>query len=575
MKDTFFRLYGYMKKSAPLLVLSVLCALIVSVCTLLSPVVLGKAMDSMTGAGLVDFDAAIKYIAVLAALYLMTSLFGWLLNRATNKIAYTTVGHIRESMFNRLILLPSAFYDRASYGDTASRFVNDADSVSDGLLNGLMALIQGVITIIGSAVIMLILNIPMAATVILSAPAAFFVARFITLRSQKRFGEQAARLGELNGYAEEIIDGHRIIKAFGRQEKVLKEFSEINSRLYKAGLKAQIISALSNPSTRIVNNLSYAVTGVVSGYLAISGRITVGTVSSFLIFAVIFAKPFNEITGVLTQIQSAFASAQRIFRLLDEKPEVSDEDAPEHIEECRGEVIFENVSFSYNPDKPLIENLNLHIKPGSKVAIVGPTGAGKTTLVNLLMRFYDVNSGSISIDGIDIRNLKRQNLREQFGMVLQDTWLFGGTVRQNIAYGKHDATDEEIIEAAKNAGADSFIRRLPKGYDTRIRAGGENLSAGQKQLLTIARIMLVNPPMLILDEATSNIDTHTEQKIQRAFDKLTEGRTGFIIAHRLSTIINADIILVMDNGRIVEQGDHESLMSQNGLYAALYNSQFS
>ncbi|HPP68965.1 MAG TPA: ABC transporter ATP-binding protein, partial [Clostridiales bacterium] len=396
-----------------------------------------------------------------------------------NKIAYTTVGLIRKSMFDRLLVLPSSFFDRTSYGDTASRFVNDADMVSDGLLQGLMALIQGVLTIVGASVIMLILNVPMALTVMLSAPASFFVARYITLKSQKRFGQQAAIVGELNGYAEEYIDGLQLIKAFGRREKVLFEFGEINSRLYKAGLKAQIISALSNPTTRIVNNIAYAVIGVISGYLAINGLVTVGTVSGFLIFAVIYARPFNEITSVLTQIQSAFASAERIFALLDETAEPSDENAPEHIEECRGEVEFKNVYFSYDPKKPLIEDLNLHIPQGSKVAIVGPTGAGKTTLVNLLMRFYDVDSGSITVDGIDIRNLKRKNLREQFGMVLQDTWLFGGTVRQNIAYGKPDATFEEIVEAAKKAGADSFIRRMEKGYDTRIRAGGENLSAGQ------------------------------------------------------------------------------------------------
>lgn len=575
MKKTFFRLYGFMRKSRGLLVLSVFSALTVVACNLLAPIALGRAVDSMVGKGLVDFSSAYKYIALLASLYFGVCLFSWVLNRSANKIAYTTVGLIRKSMFDRLLVLPSSFFDRTSYGDTASRFVNDADMVSDGLLQGLMALIQGVLTIVGASVIMLILNVPMALTVMLSAPASFFVARYITLKSQKRFGQQAAIVGELNGYAEEYIDGLQLIKAFGRREKVLFEFGEINSRLYKAGLKAQIISALSNPTTRIVNNIAYAVIGVISGYLSINGLVTVGTVSGFLIFAVIYARPFNEITSVLTQIQSAFASAERIFALLDETAEPSDENAPEHIEECRGEVEFKNVYFSYDPKKPLIEDLNLHIPQGSKVAIVGPTGAGKTTLVNLLMRFYDVDSGSITVDGIDIRNLKRKNLREQFGMVLQDTWLFGGTVRQNIAYGKPDATFEEIVEAAKKAGADSFIRRMEKGYDTRIRAGGENLSAGQRQLITIARIMLINPPMLILDEATSNIDTHTELKIQRAFDTLTKGRTTFTIAHRLSTIINADTILVMDKGRIAEQGNHETLMKKNGLYAALYNSQFS
>lgn len=574
MKKTFLRLFQYVSQYKASLLLAAFSALVSSVCALFAPLLVGRAIDDMVNAEGSRLESVTHVLLLLLLVYFSSNFFLWLLNYLTNKISYRTVNRLRRSLFDKLNTLPLEFYDRNARGDTVSRFINDVDIIADGLLQGFMALLQGVFTILGAIVFMLTLNPWMTLIVILSAPASFFTARFITTHSQKMFKEQASCLGELNGYAEEIIEGHKVVKAFRYEPRAMEKFREINARLYETGVKSQFISSLSNPSTRVVNNIAYTVVGVFGSLAAIRGELTAGGISSFLIYAVLFAKPFNDITNVLAQMQSAAASAQRVFRILDLKPEIPDPEPAVHLESCSGHVEFRDVSFSYTPDQKLIEHFDLDVAPGSSIAIVGHTGAGKTTLVNLLMRFYDVQAGEIRIDGVDIRRMKRDDLRSLFGMVLQDTWLFDGTIRENIAYAKPNATLEEVIRAAKEAGAHGFIRRLENGYDTVISAEGGNISEGQKQLLTIARVMLANPPMLILDEATSNIDTYTEVKIQKAFSALTEGRTSFVIAHRLSTVLTADKVLVMDHGRIVESGTHEELLQKNGSYAKLYNSQF-
>jgi ATP-binding cassette subfamily B multidrug efflux pump len=574
MKKTFLRLFQYVSRYKASLLLAAFSALVSSVCALFAPLLVGRAIDDMVKTDGSRLEPVTHALLLLLLVYFSSNFFLWLLNYLTNKISYRTVNRLRHSLFDKLNTLPLEFYDRNARGDTVSRFVNDVDIIADGLLQGFMALLQGVFTILGAIVFMLTLNPWMTLIVILSAPASFFTARFITTHSQKMFKEQATCLGELNGYAEEIIEGHKVVKAFRYEPRAMEKFREINARLYETGVKSQFISSLSNPSTRVVNNIAYTVVGVFGSLAAIRGTLTAGGISSFLIYAVLFAKPFNEITNVLSQMQSAAASAQRVFRILDLESETPDPEPAVHLESCSGHVEFRDVSFSYTPDQKLIEHFNLDVAPGSSIAIVGHTGAGKTTLVNLLMRFYDVQAGEIRIDGVDIRSMKRDDLRSLFGMVLQDTWLFDGTIRENISYAKPEATLEEVIRAAKEAGAHGFIRRLENGYDTVISAEGGNLSEGQKQLLTIARVMLANPPMLILDEATSSIDTYTEVKIQKAFSALTEGRTSFVIAHRLSTVLTADKILVMDHGRIVESGTHQELLQKNGSYAKLYNSQF-
>ena len=575
MKQTIKRLLKYVEQYRNLLIFSALAALISVVCMLFAPLIIGHAVDGMVELHEQAFTTVAHAALLLLLVYLCSNIFLWLLNFLTNRISYRTVNRLRESLFDKIEKLPLEFYDHSSHGDTVSRFVNDVDIVADGLLQGFMALLQGVFTIIGAIVFMLLLNPLMAFIVILSAPASYFTARFITTHSQELFQKQAACLGQLNGYAEEMIAGEKTVAAFRYESRAMEKFRSINAKLYETGVKSQFISSLSNPSTRVVNNIAYAVVGVCGSLAAIHGSLTAGGISSFLIYAVIFAKPFNDITNVLAQMQSAAASAQRIFHILDLEPETPDPEHPANLEKCNGHVEFDDVSFSYRPDRKLIEHFSLNVKPGSSVAIVGHTGAGKTTLVNLLMRFYDVQEGRILIDGTEIRDMSRDGLRSLFGMVLQDTWLFDGTVRENIAYAKPGASSEEIASAAKEAGADGFIRRLENGYATQISADGGNLSEGQKQLLTIARVMLANPPMLILDEATSSIDTYTEMKIQKAFSSLTAGRTSFVIAHRLSTVRNANLILVMDRGSIVESGTHDELLRRNGCYAELYNSQFS
>lgn len=573
-KKPLLRMMKYLGKYRGFVFGSVVCAILSVAASLAGPMLIGRSIDSMAGVGAVDFSSVTKILVTLVLIYGSGSFFGWILTYLTNRLAYHTVNDMRCQLFEKINTLPLKFFDNNPHGDTISRFVNDIDAVSDGMLQGVAAFLTGIVTIIGSIGFMLYISPLMTLVVLLFTPASFFVARFITKRSQRMFKEQAKSLGKLNGFIEEIIGGQKIVKAFVYEKRSFKQFQDINNDLYNSGVKAQFYSSLTNPSTRLVNNITYGAVGIIGSINAILGKITVGGISSFLIYANLFAKPFNEITGVLTQIQAAVASAQRIFNILDMSPEKPNNENALEVKDTEGSITFENVNFSYNPESTLITNLNLKVKPGSRTAIVGQTGAGKTTLVNLLMRFYDVDSGSISIDGENINSMTRESLRRNFGMVLQDTWLFAGSIKDNIAYGKPEAMAEEIVAAAKAADAHSFIRRLPKGYDTLITDAGENLSQGQKQLLTIARVMLVDPPMLILDEATSSIDTRTEIHIQRAFLKMMKGRTSFVIAHRLSTIREADLILVMDNGNIVESGTHEQLLKVDGYYTKLYNSQF-
>lgn len=571
---TLRRLIGYIGRNRFLFPAAAVCAILSVAAGLLAPLLLGEAVDQMIGAGQVNFPILFLIISILAAVYLVSVLSTWLMTYFTNQLAYKTANSLRSALYDKMNSLPLGFFDRRAHGDTISRFINDVDAITDGMMQSLTALLTGVVTIVGAIVFMLSIHRVMGLVVIFSAPFAYAVARFITKRSQKYFKAQAKTLGELNGYTEEIISGSNTVKAFGYEDTAIEKFKAVNAELFVLGTKSQFYGAMSNPSTRLINNTTYSVIGIVGGILAMLGAITVGNISSFLIYSNLFSKPFNEITGVLTQIQAAFASCGRIFEILDETEEIADGEVSLQAENCRGNIRFEHVNFSYIPENPLITDLNLNVPAGSRIAIVGRTGAGKTTLVNLLMRFYEVNSGQILIDGVPIDDISRDSLRRNFGMVLQETFLFADTIRRNIAYGKPGATEDEVIAAAKAAGIDSFIRRLPKGYDTVIGGPGGNLSQGQRQLLAIARAMLINPPMLILDEATSSIDTRTELRIQAAFEKLMQGKTSFVIAHRLSTIRNADKILVMENGNIIEQGAHAELLQQRGAYYELYNSQF-
>jgi len=568
------RVFIYIAKYKKYMIISIFSAIVSVIASLLGPMFIGRAVDYMVGSNQVDF-VSIQWILVLLVLvYSINSLFGWSLTYFTNKVSYQTVNAMRHELFAKINRLSLKFYDGNSHGDIVSRFVNDIDIISDGMVQGIANMLTGIITIFGAIGFMLYISTSMTMVVILSAPAAYFVARFITKRSQKLFKAQAKCLGVLNGYAEEVISEQKLVKAFTYEERSFAEFQKMNDELYQMGVRSQFYGSLTNPTTRLVNNITYGVIGVIGSVLAVSGKITVGDIASFLIYSNLFAKPFNDITGIFTQIQSALASAQRVFHILDMKEEVQDAASALQLERSQGNITFRDVDFSYTKENPLIRDFNLTVKPGTHIAIVGHTGAGKTTLVNLLMRFYEINQGSIAIDGVDIKDITRDSLRRNFGMVLQDTWLFAGTIRENIAYGVETASEADVIAAGKASDAHSFIRRLPKGYDTLITDEGANLSQGQKQLLTIARVMLVNPAMLILDEATSSIDTRTELRIQKAFTKMLEGRTSFVIAHRLSTIKEADIILVMDKGSIVEKGEHEELLSKNGTYAKLYNSQF-
>lgn len=573
-KGNIKKIFKYLGNYKGYMIISLIFALISNVLIAFMPLIVGKGIDNIIGKGKVDFKNLVKIIIVLAVIYIISSVFTWLFTIVANIIAYRTVRDLRNDAFNRISSLPLKYFDSNAHGDIMSRLTNDIDTISDGLFQGITQFYPGIITIISSLVLMFSLSVKITIVIILMTPFCFVIASFITTRSNKMFKEQQKTIGELNGYIEEIIGSQKVVKAFNYEKRSQEKFREINGRLYKCGQLAQFYSSLTNPATRFVNNVTYVLVGVVGSILSVLSGLSVGTISSFLTYSTQFSQPINNITSVATQLQAAAAAFERVYSILMETSEVSDEDKTLEIKECEGNVSFKNVSFSYVKKVPLIKDFSVDIKKGSTIAIVGPTGAGKTTMVNLLMRFYDISGGKILIDGHDIYDMKRNSLRSLFGMVLQDTWLFEGTIKENIAYGKADASMEEIENAAKAAHIHSFIKRLPQGYDTVITESGSNLSEGQKQLLTIARVMLIDPPMLILDEATSSVDTRTEINIQRAFLSMMKGRTSFVIAHRLSTIRDADLILVMKNGEIVERGNHEELLEKHGFYNKLYNSQF-
>ena len=573
-KQVVKRLLKFTKPYIGYLVTALICALFSVTFTLLGPVLIGKGIDLIIGPNNVDFNGILKIIVILMATIILGALFQWLMSLCTNIVTQKTVKDLRTTAFNKINEVPLKYIDSNPHGDIINRVVNDIDLISDGLLQGFTQLFTGIVTIVGTLLFMLSINVSIALVVVLVTPLSLFVASFIAKKSHNSFRIQSATRGELSGYIEEILGNQKVVKAFSHEDEAEEKFKEINARLYESGVKSQFYSSLTNPSTRFVNGIVYAAVGVIGALLAINGKLTIGDISCFLSYANQYTKPFNEISGVVTELQTAFASAKMVFNLLDELPETPEDKDAISLVKADGYLEINNVNFSYSENKRLIENLNLKVKPGNRIAIVGPTGCGKTTIINLLMRFYDVTSGEIKVDNTNITHLTREGLRRNFGMVLQDTWLYSGTVKKNIAYGKADATDEEIIEAAKAAHAHNFIMKLPNGYDTLINDDGSNISQGQKQLLCIARVMLTKPPMLILDEATSSIDTRTEIYIQKAFDKMMEGRTSFIVAHRLSTIKEADLILVMNAGKIIEQGKHEQLLAANGFYANLYNSQF-
>ena len=552
---------------------SLLGAAISVAAQLLVPILCGDAIDAMIGMGRVDFALVAKACLAIAVSTAITAVAQWVLAACNNRIAFRVSQDLRTAAMEKLQRLPLSYLDSHPSGDLVSRIIADVDTFSDGLLMGFTQFFSGVLTIAGTLILMAVIHLGVTAVVVVLTPLSLFAAGFITRRTYRYFKTQSAIRGEQTALVEEMIQGQRVVQAFGYEEKSQKAFDEVNERLKTASIQAVFFSSLTNPVTRFVNSVVYAAVGLTGALLAMGGGISVGQLSVFLSYANQYAKPFNEISGVVTELQNAMACIQRIFDLLDEPDQIPD--APDAIKLVSdGQVAIRDVAFSYTPDRPLLQNLSLDVRPGQRIAIVGPTGCGKTTLINLLMRFYDVDSGSISVAGHDIRTVTRSSLRRNYGMVLQDTWLRAGTIRENIAYGRPEASDEEIVAAAKAAHAHSFIRRLPQGYDTVIAEDGGSLSQGQKQLLSIARVMLCLPPMLILDEATSSIDTRTEVKIQAAFARMMEGRTSFIVAHRLSTIREADVILVMRDGRIIEQGSHQSLLAQKGFYATLYYSQF-
>ena len=550
---------------------SLLCALLSVTASLLIPVFTGNVIDTFAE-GAAVYGNRDHYLLILGMVAVIAAAAQYIMAAFNNRVTYRVCRDMRDKVSRKMHRLPLAYLDNHPTGDLVSRMVADVDTFADGLLMGFTQLFSGVITIVAILGIMLYLNTLIALTVLILTPLSILVARFIASATHKFFEAQAAIRGEQTAMINELVEGQRVVKAFGLEEEKLAEFDEVNDKLQQVAMKAPFFSSLTNPSTRLVNNIVYAVITLIGAFFTVSGGITIGQLSVFLNYASQYAKPFNEISSVVTELQNAISCAERIFDILEEADQVPEKD-PAISPECKGEVELDHVAFRYVPDRPLIKDLNLKVNPGERVAIVGPTGCGKTTIINLLMRFYDVDSGEIRVDGADIRDMTRHDLRGRYGMVLQDTWLCTGTVRENIAYGKPDAMEEEIIEAAKAAHADSFIRRLPKGYDTMITGGGGNLSAGQRQLLCIARAMLCLPMMLILDEATSSIDTRTEMKIQSAFAKMMKGRTSFIVAHRLSTIREADVILVMKDGSIIEQGNHKELLAAGGFYANLYNSQ--
>ena len=570
---TLKKVMKYIKRYIFFLILSVIIAAASVAGTLYIPIIIGEAIDYIIEAGKVDFDAILPLLIRAGVVAAATALCQWLMSVINNKVTFQVVRDIRNTAFRKIEELPLKYIDGHPTGDIVSRVIADADTFADGLLMGFTQLFTGIMTIGGTLVFMLTINPWITLVVVLLTPVSLFVAKFIAKRTYNMFKLQSETRGEQTAFIDEMIGNQKVLKAFGREEEAIERFDEINNRLEKAYLNATFFSSLVNPSTRFVNSLVYAGVGLTGAVAAISGGLSVGSLSCFLSYANQYTKPFNEISGVITELQNALACAARVFELIEEPSQVSDENN-KILEGTDGDVSLENVSFSYVPEKKLIENFNLTVTPGQRIAIVGPTGCGKTTVINLLMRFYDVNSGKICVEGNDIKELTRKSLRSSYGMVLQETWLKSGTIRDNITMGKPDATDEEVIAAAKAAHAHSFIKRLPDGYNTVIGEDGGSLSQGQKQLLCITRIMLCIPPMLILDEATSSIDTRTEIRIQDAFARLMKGRTSFIVAHRLSTIRDADIILVMKDGNIIEQGSHDELLKKGGFYSELYNSQF-
>lgn len=557
------------------LVFSILLATVSVALTLYIPKLTGHAVDYVIGKGEVNFPGVIQVMIQIGVCTLITALAQWLMNVCNNKMTYQMVQDIRNEAFDKIEQLPLKYIDGHPYGEVVSRVIADVDQFSDGLLMGFTQLFTGIAMIVGTFCFMLSVNVSITFVVVLITPVSFFVANFIAKRTFRMFRLQSEIRGEQTGLIDEMIGNQKVVQAFGRGEDATERFDEVNKRLQEASLRATFFSSITNPATRFVNSLVYTGVGITGAFAVVRGAMSVGQLSSFLSYANQYTKPFNEISGVVTEFQNAIACAQRVFTLIDEEPQIPEPEHAVHLTDIDGNVKVEDVSFSYLPGQHLIEDFNLEVKPGQRIAIVGPTGCGKTTLINLLMRFYDVNVGSIKVEDIDIREMTRKSLRAGYGMVLQETWLKTGTIRENIAMGRPDATEEEIVEAAKASHIHNYIRRLPKGYDTWITEDGGGLSQGQKQLLCIARVMLCRPPMLILDEATSSIDTRTEIKIQQAFAKLMEGRTTFIVAHRLSTIREADVILVMKDGKIIEQGNHEVLMKKEGFYHHLYESQFS
>ena len=572
--ETLRKLSRYLKPYRVYLAVSVLLAAVTVALTLYVPTLTGNAIDFILGEGRVDFPRIIRILIQIGVCIAVTALAQWIMNICNNKMTYQMVRDIRNDAFQKIEILPLKYIDSHSYGEVVSRVIADVDQLADGLLMGFTQLFTGIATIAGTLGFMLSINVGITFVVVLITPLSFFVAGFIAKRTYTMFRLQSETRGEQTALIEEMIGNQKVVQAFSHEDEALEKFDEINGRLQKYSLQAIFFSSLTNPATRFVNSLAYAAVCVTGALTAVAGHLTVGQLTCLLSYANQYTKPFNEISGVVTELQNAIACAGRILELIEEEPQIPEPENALSLTDIRGNVSLSGVTFSYEPGQRLIENLNLTAKPGQRIAIVGPTGCGKTTVINLLMRFYDVNGGSIRVEDYDIRDITRKSLRAGYGMVLQDTWLKTGTIRENIVMGRPDATEEEIIQAAKASHAHSFIRRLPQGYDTRITEDGGGLSQGQKQLLCITRVMLCHPPMLILDEATSSIDTRTELKIQNAFARLMEGRTSFIVAHRLSTIREADRILVMKDGHVIEQGTHEELLEKKGFYAELYNSQF-
>ena len=574
-KGTLKKVFSYIGKYKYFLILSMFFAAVTVGLTLYAPILVGKAIDCIIGKGNVDFVNMKSILIKVAVIVVSTALIQWLMNVCNNKITYNVSRDLRKKAFEKIEILPFSYIDTHSKGDIVSRVITDVDQLSDGLLMGFTQFFTGVITIIGTLAFMLSVNVFITIVVVVVTPLSFFIARFIAKKTFNMFSLQSKTRGEQTSFIDEMISNQKVAEAYSMNEENKARFDKINDDLAKYSLKATFFSSITNPATRFVNSIVYAAVALFGAIMAVKGNITVGILSCFLSYANQYTKPFNEISSVVTELQNAIACAARVFELIEESPDLPDKADATDLENVTGSVQINNLYFSYNPDKELLKNVNINVEPGKTVAIVGPTGCGKTTLINLLMRFYDPNNGAISVDEVNTRDVTRQSLRQNFGMVLQDTWLKSGTIADNIRLGKTDATDDEIIEAAKKAHAHSFIKRLPNGYKTKIGEDGGSLSQGQKQLLCITRLMLCPPPMLILDEATSSIDTRTEIKIQKAFNTLMKNRTTFIVAHRLSTIQNADLILVMNDGNIIEQGTHVSLYAQKGFYYNLYNSQFS